>query len=141
MLGVASWRNAVGTPSEPFRQGRRQHELVDWLRFVTLMLTNVYVDGFNLSYGCLVGTPHKWLDLDVLCQALLPPNKIQRIRYFTAKISAQADLQGPVRQSTYLRALQTVPGLTVHLGHFLTSTVRMPLAKPLPGPSRRGDQD
>jgi len=24
---------------------------------VTLMLTNVYVDGFNLCYGCLKGTP------------------------------------------------------------------------------------
>ena len=100
------------------------------------MLTNVYVDGFNLYYGCLKSTPYKWLDLGALCQALLPPNKIQRIRYFTAKISAQADPQGPVRQSTYLRALQTVPGLTVHLGHFLTSTVRMPLAKPLPGGPR-----
>jgi uncharacterized LabA/DUF88 family protein len=100
------------------------------------MLTNVYVDGFNLYYGCLKGTPYKWLDLGALCQALLPPNKIQRIRYFTAKISAQADPQGPVRQSIYLRALQTVPGLTVHLGHFLTSTVRMPLAKPLPGGPR-----
>ena len=77
------------------------------------MVTNVYVDGFNLYYGCLKGTPYKWLDLGTLCQALLPPNKIQRIRYFTAKISAQADPQGPVRQSTYLRALQTVPGLTV----------------------------
>ncbi len=103
------------------------------------MLTNVYVDGFNLYYGCLKGTPYKWLDLGTLCQALLPPNKIQRIRYFTAKISAQADPQGPVRQSIYLRALQTVPGLTVHLGHFLTSTVRMPLASRFPedlGPSR-----
>jgi len=37
------------------------------------MLTNVYVDGFNLYYGCLKGTPYKWLDLGALCQALLPP--------------------------------------------------------------------
>lgn len=41
-----------------------------------------------------------------------------------------------LRQSTYLRALQTVPGLTVHLGHFLTSTVRTPLARPVPGGAR-----
>jgi hypothetical protein len=52
---------------------------------VTLMLTNVYVDGFNLYYGCLKGTPYKWLDLGALCQVLLPPNKIQRIRYFTPR--------------------------------------------------------
>lgn len=93
-------------------------------------------DGFNLYYGCLKGTPYKWLDLGALCQALLPPNKIQRIRYFTAKVNGQADPQQPVRQSTYLRALQTVPGLTVHLGHFLTSTVRMPLVSPVPGGPR-----
>lgn len=40
------------------------------------MLTNVYVDGFNLYYGCLKGTPYKWLDLGALFQALLPSNKI-----------------------------------------------------------------
>lgn len=39
-------------------------------------------------------------------------------------------------QSTYLRALRAVSVLTVHLGHFLTSTVRMPLAKPIPGGPR-----
>ncbi len=33
------------------------------------MLTNVYVDGFNLYYGCLKGTPYRWLDLGALCQA------------------------------------------------------------------------
>jgi hypothetical protein len=66
---------------------------------VILMLTNVYVDGFNLYYGRLKDTPYKWLDLGALCQALLPPNKIQRICYFTAKISAQADPHQPVRQS------------------------------------------
>lgn len=54
--------------------------LASWLRFGTLMLTNVWVDGFNLYYGCLKGTPYKWLDLGALCQALLPPNKILRIR-------------------------------------------------------------
>ncbi len=55
---------------------------------------------------------------------------------FTAKVNGQADPQQPVRQGTYLRALQTVPGLTVHLGHFLTSTVRMPLASPVSGGPR-----
>jgi uncharacterized LabA/DUF88 family protein len=100
------------------------------------MLTNIYVDGFNLYYGCLKGTPYKWLDLGALCRTLLPPNEIQRIRYFTAKVSAQADPHQPVRQHTYLRALQTVPGLTVHLGHFLTSTTRMPLANPVPDGAR-----
>jgi len=46
--------------------------------------TNVYVDGFNLYYGCLKGTPYRWLDLDAFCHRLLPRDRIHRIRYFTA---------------------------------------------------------
>ncbi len=98
------------------------------------MLTNVYVDGFNLYYGCLKGTPHKWLDLEALCSRLLPQNQIKRIRYFTARISARpGDVHGPVHQDAYLRALTTLPTATVHLGHFLTNTTRMPVAKPVAG--------
>jgi len=98
------------------------------------MLTNVYVDGFNLYYGCLKGTPHKWLDLEALCARLLPQNEIKRIRYFTAKISARpGDVHGPVHQDAYLRSLTTRPTTSVHLGHFLTNTTRMPVAKPVAG--------
>ncbi|MDN5856282.1 MAG: NYN domain-containing protein, partial [Actinomycetia bacterium] len=39
------------------------------------MRTNVYVDGFNLYYGCLKGTAHRWLDLEALCRKLLPPQR------------------------------------------------------------------
>jgi hypothetical protein len=47
--------------------------------------TIVYVDGFNLYYRCLRGTPHKWLDLLALSRSILrPSNDIVRIRYFTA---------------------------------------------------------
>ena len=71
------------------------------------MLTNVYVDGFNLYYGCLKGSPHKWLDLERLCcQLLASHNQIKRIRYFTARINSRPDdPQGPARQDAYLRAL------------------------------------
>jgi len=54
-----------------------------------LVPTNVYVDGFNLYYGCLRGTPYKWLDLDALCRRLFPRDRINRIRYFTAIVSAR----------------------------------------------------
>lgn len=96
------------------------------------MLTNVYVDGFNLYYGCLKGSPHKWLDLERLCSQLLAShNQVKRIRYFTARISARPDdPQGPARQDAYRRALGTLPTVTVHLGHFLTTMTRMPLAQP-----------
>jgi 6-hydroxy-3-succinoylpyridine 3-monooxygenase len=33
--------------------------------------TRVYVDGYNLYYGCLKNTPYKWLDLRALMQRVL----------------------------------------------------------------------
>lgn len=84
------------------------------------MRPNAYVDGFNLYYGCLRKTPYKWLDLSALCSRLLPGDQIHRIRYFTARVSARNDPQSPVRQEVYLRALKTIPNLTIHYGHFLT---------------------
>ena len=95
--------------------------------------TNVYIDGFNLYYGALRKTPYKWVNLRALCQFLLPGNTITEIKYFTALVAARpGDPQQTVRQQLYLRALQTVPGVSVHLGHFLTHTVTMPLV-PVPG--------
>jgi hypothetical protein len=95
------------------------------------LTTNVSIDGFNLYYGCLKGTPHRWLDLEALVRRLLPNDDVRKIRYFTARVSARSnDDRGPVSQSTYLRALATLPKVSVHLGHFLTSTVSMPLATP-----------
>jgi len=97
------------------------------------VITNVYVDGFNLYYGCLKGSPHKWLDLESLCGHLLPAHQIKRIRYFTAKVAARTDPQAPVRQDTYVRALETLTTISIHYGHFLTQTTRMALAQPSAG--------
>ena len=99
--------------------------------------TNVYIDGFNLYYGALKKSPHKWLDLEALCSHLLPKDSINRIRYFTAKVSARPnDPQLPVRQETYLRALGTLPTVSVHLGAFYVSTTRAFLANPPTGGPR-----
>jgi uncharacterized LabA/DUF88 family protein len=97
------------------------------------MNTNVYIDGFNLYYGCLKGTPYKWLDLAAFCQASFPPprNQINRIRYFTAHVNARSNNpQQRIRQQTYLRALRTMPHLTIHLGSYLEKPTRMPLYPP-----------
>ena len=97
----------------------------------------MYIDGFNLYYGLLRGTAYKWLDLEQLCQNMLPRNEIQRVRYFTAHISVRPEeLDAASRQQAYLRALATLPTVSIHLGHFLTKTVRMPLAAPVPGGPR-----
>ena len=94
------------------------------------MRTNVYFDGFNFYFGAIRGTPYKWLNLLDLSRGLLrPDNEIGRIRYFTARISARRDDPGgPERQATYLRALETLPDLTIHLGQFFTNEKTMPRA-------------
>ena len=95
------------------------------------MATNVYVDAFNLYYGSLKGTSYRWLDLGSLCARLLPKDRINRIRYFTATVSARPDNpDAPQRQQVYLRALETIPGLSIHYGHYITHVRRMPLANP-----------
>ena len=99
-----------------------------FLRAFSLKM-NVYVDGFNLYYGALKKTPYKWLDLSGLCNLLLPHDTINRIRYFTARVSSYAhDPDAPNRQQVYLRALATLPIVTIHYGHFLANTAWMPLA-------------
>ncbi len=100
------------------------------------MIANIYVDGFNLYYGCLKDTPYRWLDLAKLCELLVPSQTINRIRYFTAPLLRRKDNAGQFqRQQIYLRALQTIPNLSIHFGYFLTSTVTMRLERPLPGGS------
>src|SRR5215469_2477320 len=95
---------------------------------------NIYVDGLNLYYGCLKGTAYKWLDLNALFETLLPNYDIKRIRYFTARISARPDNPGTAqRQDAYIRALRTLPNVSIFLGKFLVSTQRMPLADPKSG--------
>lgn len=93
------------------------------------MKTFVYVDGFNLYYGVLKGTSYRWLDLGAFCSKLLPPNKIARIKYFTARIRARpGDPDAPSRQNVYLRALRTNPDLEIIFGHFMANKVRLPRA-------------
>jgi hypothetical protein len=99
--------------------------------------TNVYVDGFNLYYGAVKGTPYRWLDLRALSQRILPENAIHRVRYFTALVDPRPDdPRQRQRQETYIRALRTVPGLEVHYGTFLRSRTRMMLAQPIEGGPR-----
>lgn len=90
---------------------------------------SVYVDGFNLYYGALRNSPYRWLDLRELSRGLLKPNdEIGRIRYFTALVDGLGSSALLQRQKTYIRALRSIPGLTVHYGSFVTHGATMPLA-------------
>ena len=97
------------------------------------MRTFVYVDGFNLYYGALKGTPWKWLDLPALLATVLQPHHdILTVKYFTARVSGTpAEPSKPQRQDVYLRALRRHrPEVEVYFGHFLSHKVRAPLAEP-----------
>ena len=113
-------------PPKPSGEGREAAgEILRLLHFMALR-TNVYVDAFNLYYGCLRKTPYRWLNLAELCAKILPKNQIHRIRYFTALVTPRpSDPQQRNRQEIYLRALRTIPNLTVHTGRYLASKVRM----------------
>lgn len=98
------------------------------------MRTSFYIDGFNLYYRAVRGTPYRWLDLYAVSQALLPSHEVNRIRYFTALIQQRPDdLRAPIRQATYIRALETIPNLSVHYGQFRTRRIERPLVTPVPG--------
>lgn len=99
--------------------------------------TNVYIDGFNLYHRAVEGTPYKWLDLSKLCKALLPSHQLSRIRYFTALVLPRpSDPQAPQRQQMYLRALSTIPNLTIHFGQFRNRVITRPLAAQQSGVGR-----
>lgn len=92
------------------------------------MKTFVYVDGFNLYYRAVKRTPYKWLDIDAFCKFLLPKADIVRINYYTARVIARPhDLDQPIRQSIYLRALSTIPHLRIIEGSFLSKPTKLPL--------------
>ncbi len=62
-----------------------------------------------------------------MCRLLLPGDDIRTIKYFTAIVKARPhDPDAPTRQQIYLRALRTVPNLSIYFGHFLMHEVWMP---------------
>lgn len=74
--------------------------------------TIAYVDGYNLYYGCLKGTPYKWLDLVHLIETILriqdPSSELLLVKYFTAPIKARLASQAQLAtkaQQDYHRAL------------------------------------
>ncbi len=83
----------------------------------------VYVDGLNLYYALRSRgwRRYYWLDLCRLAERLLRSDQsLALIRYFTARFrSPVGDPEQYFRQDTYLKALETLPGLTIQYGHHL----------------------
>ena len=102
-----------------------------------MIRTHVYVDGFNLYYGAVRRTRFKWLDLVKLAYQFLPPDhSVERLRYFTARVSGARDPGAPARQQKYLSALATLPPVEIHYGDFLAKPLWRPLLN-LPVAGRR----
>jgi hypothetical protein len=95
------------------------------------MRVYAYVDGFNLYYRAIRPANVKWINLVELVRGILDPkDRVDRVRYFTARVSARAgDPDAPRRQQIYLSALETLPPLSFHYGKFLPKIKRRPLAK------------
>lgn len=97
--------------------------------------TTIYVDGFNLYYGCLKNTSYKWLDLKALFSSLLDSShEIQKIKYYTAHISSRdGNNNSQLRQKYYLQALaQYIPELEIFYGHYLTHEINAKVVNPPP---------
>jgi uncharacterized LabA/DUF88 family protein len=99
------------------------------------MKTVVYIDGFNLYYGCLKHTPHKWLDLVKLFERILNEQCEQtdslHIKFFTADVKANVATNGDkaqISQQNYHRGLlQLYPSqLTIISGYYSLDKAHLP---------------
>jgi uncharacterized LabA/DUF88 family protein len=77
--------------------------------------TTIYVDGYNLYYARLKGTPYKWLDLVALFRDRIlrpqdPNAQVVALKYFTAPVMARYARHGAEStnaQTQYHRALES----------------------------------
>jgi uncharacterized LabA/DUF88 family protein len=80
----------------------------------TITQTAVYIDGYNLYYGRLRGTPFKWLDPVTLFEHILraqdPGSVLRQVRFYTAPALPRFASHGDASmhaQNEYHRALQS----------------------------------
>lgn len=94
-----------------------------------------YIDGFNLYYGALKGSPFRWFDIEAFARALTPAKyQLVKVRYFTARVKPRpANPSAHTDQQAYLKAITAFcPLLKVHYGHYSEHRVRMYHANPPP---------
>lgn len=97
--------------------------------------TIVYVDGFNLYYGCLKNSSFKWLNLKALFTNLLDSSHhIEKIKYYTAHISSREENNDSrLRQKYYLQAIEKyIPEIEIYYGHYLTHAISAKVVNPPP---------
>lgn len=107
--------------------------------------TRIYIDGYNFYYGCLRGTPHKWLDLLTLFEKHILPSALVNdaegrirnstlltspsIKFFTAKIieSVARATDSVSSQARYHIALRKLHGSRIELieGYYAVNKMKV----------------
>ncbi|MCB2263342.1 MAG: NYN domain-containing protein [Candidatus Thiosymbion ectosymbiont of Robbea hypermnestra] len=91
------------------------------------MRTWVYIDGFNLYYA-IRSSGCRWLNPKKLVETTMPAGTlIEKLKYYTARVSGATDPDQPRRQQLYLNALRTIPEVEIFFGQFLAKTMWRPL--------------
>jgi hypothetical protein len=102
--------------------------------------TAVFVDGYNVFYGLLAGTPYKWLDLSLLlshiCRVQDPASIIESVNYYTSSVIthlATRGIESRHAQDTYIRALK-MTGINIFTGRHRLEHARAPrfISKSIP---------
>ncbi|MCI9874477.1 NYN domain-containing protein [Pseudomonas atacamensis] len=110
------------------------------------MRTACFVDGYNLFYGLLAGTPYKWLDLPALLAHIIrvenPDSTLHSVSFFTSGVKPSLATQGIASkeaQDTYIRAL-IARNVTVFYGRHQLESGKAPRFIDKDTPESRADQ-
>ncbi|MBN3865473.1 NYN domain-containing protein [Pseudomonas frederiksbergensis] len=96
------------------------------------MRTAFFVDGYNVFYGLLAGTPYKWLNLKGLLGHVAyienPHSSLISVDDFTSSVKPELATRGRVSkeaQDTYVRALKAT-NVAVHYGRHKLEPAKAP---------------
>jgi 6-hydroxy-3-succinoylpyridine 3-monooxygenase len=113
--------------------------------------TRIYIDGYNFYYGCLKGTPYKWLDLLPLFENHILPSALVKdaegharqsallpspsVKFFTAKIveSVSRSIDSVSSQARYHTALRKIHAGRIELieGYYAVNKMKVKVVDPL----------
>jgi uncharacterized LabA/DUF88 family protein len=117
----ATGRGAASQEAAPFRFSPKRRT------------ARLYIDGYNLYFGALKGTPLRWLDPVAMSRHAFPSLEVVATKYFTARVVDEIGREGQARrQSLYWRALRSLPNLEIVEGKFRVRRVWARSATPPP---------
>ena len=90
--------------------------------------TIVYIDGYNLFFGLLKGTPWKWLDVVHMVKSLLTvDHEIVQAYFFTSIVTPYPyEPESIERQNVYLQALALDPLVRIVKGKYCRRKAHLP---------------